>query len=103
MTEDRFTNTEADAGEWERHRAEPDDNRPTLAEVNLDEWIGARGPADEWEIVLLTAAHAIADSYPYNGNLRHDGSEDPLASAYVEGLHDAWSIVMHLARNGEPS
>jgi hypothetical protein len=35
MTEDYFTHTEADAGEWERHRAEPDDDRPTLAEERL--------------------------------------------------------------------
>jgi hypothetical protein len=42
---------------------------------------------------LRSAAADIAASFPLNGELRHDGTVDPLASAYVEGMHDAWAIV----------
>jgi hypothetical protein len=38
MREDRFSNTEADAAAYERHRAQDDvDDRPTLAELQRDE------------------------------------------------------------------
>jgi hypothetical protein len=38
MREDRFTNMEADAAAYERHRAQDDVNdRPTLAELQRDE------------------------------------------------------------------
>lgn len=44
-------------------------------------------------------AQAIAASFPLNGELRHDGTADPQAAAYVEGLHDAYRIARETGRN----
>lgn len=45
------------------------------------------------ERALAEVEQAIASSVSPNFALRHDGSEDPQAAAYVEGLHDAHQIV----------
>lgn len=42
---------------------------------------------------LAEVERAIATSVSPNFALRRDGSEDPQAAAYVEGLHDAHEIV----------
>lgn len=36
---------------------------------------------------------AIVDQAPRNMELRHDGTEDPLAAAYVEGVRTAWEAA----------
>ena len=45
------------------------------------------------ERALADVEQRIASSVSPNFALRHDGSEDPQAAAYVEGLHDAHEIV----------
>lgn len=45
------------------------------------------------ERALAEVEQRIASSVSPNFALRYDGSEDPRAAAYVEGLHDAHEIV----------
>lgn len=45
------------------------------------------------ERALAEVEQRIASSVSPNFALRHDGTEDPQAAAYVEGLHDAHEIV----------
>lgn len=45
------------------------------------------------ERALAEVEQRIASSVSPNFALRHDGTEDPQAAAYVEGLHDAHQIV----------
>jgi len=57
---DYRTTTEADAGDFERHYADRDDDRPTLAELERDEW-EARQIADERESRTATPGEAHAE------------------------------------------
>ena len=57
MKEDYFTNTPEDAARYEARRAEPDDDRPTLAELQRDEWLASE-PVDAWDAHEMDEARA---------------------------------------------
>lgn len=42
---------------------------------------------------LREAADDVGGSTSPNFGMRHDGTVDPQAAAYVEGLHDAWALL----------
>ena len=55
-----------------------------------------RGDLELTNAVLQEAADTIAGLAPYGVELRPDGSEDPLTSAWVEGLREAHTAVRAL-------
>lgn len=68
------------------------------ATVLTSDWLAAHD-ADVRKAALEEARDAILDcAPPPNADLRHDGSGDPIGSAYVEGFHDAFSAVEQLIR-----
>lgn len=54
--------------------------------------VGARTALED------AAAQIIRNGPVMNYELNYDGSEDPMRAAYVEGQHDAWSVVDELVR-----
>jgi len=70
-----------------------DDGSPLFAAV---ERIAQARYAEGQRDALAEAERWIVTSVPYNHNLRYDGTEDPLASAYDEGLRDAHGILASL-------
>lgn len=50
---------------------------------------------------LVDAERAIAASVSYGFGMRHDGTEDPKAAIYTEGLHDAWVAVRSLSASSD--
>jgi len=45
---------------------------------------------------LSEVERRVAADFPLNGELRPDGTEDPEAAAYIEGLNVAWNIVQEI-------
>ncbi|WP_436702443.1 hypothetical protein [Nocardioides sp. BYT-33-1] len=90
---------EATADRWRQWRylteAAKERYRAEAAEAMAE----ALGPAladllrEHTDRALAEVEQRIASSVSPNFALRHDGSEDPQAAAYVEGLHDAHEIV----------
>lgn len=60
----------------------------------------AQNPPVDLLLLLLdqVAAEIVRITPPINSNLRPDGSEDPIMSAYIEGLHDAWATVLNFKK-----
>lgn len=48
----------------------------------------------ERDALLAIPARMIEKAPPVNYELRHDGSEDPLAAAYVNGWHEAYDTAV---------
>lgn len=71
--------------------------------ILASDWLAEQ--AREREAKVLREAKArISDAAPLNMELRHDGTTDPIAAAYVEGLGDAHEIVQEmLADRIEPA
>ena len=64
MRDDYFTNTEADAGAYERQRAQDDYDPP-----DINYWEGAAGewedPIDQWKAEIATMTHdELIASFP---------------------------------------
>ena len=61
----------------------------------LEDWL-AEQRADAVRVALGKVERRIAADFPLNGELRPDGTEDPQAAAYVEGLNVAWNLVQEV-------
>jgi len=62
MREDYFTNTERDAAAYERARSADDpSDRPTLAELQRDEWLASE-PVDAWDAHEMDEARLRLES-----------------------------------------